>query len=878
MTYLRYFLMILVLLVVCPKSRVEAQTYIPLQLSRTNLTLANVNPTNWWASNVVFFGTNLFAYVSNNILYVGITNVGSGGGGGGSATNALVYNFNPSQFGITSVTNVSITNGAPFTNVVLWGIITSTNLSSISNILYSWSGTVGTGASNLIAATRVILTTDQFAVQNGTNWFIKPGAMLSNINSYASITVYGSDGQTGIQLAPLNNKDWAIYSIVNDRYIFSYTNSNDIIHIQSARTIFGTNVTNGLTVIGPAGGVGVGLTNPPGAGNIAATNNITASNQVIGVHKAVNATANRLALIDTSNLLTNSPVTAAEAAFLGGVTAAIQTQILGLTNRILAVENGHIVTSNDVVNLKNLQQSMQAGAGMTFTTNNTTNVVISMSATNTPIQTKTNFVLNQVYTNQSGTIQLLNSTVFMVTALVNGEASVALYADLGGGVTFSNLIARVGIATTISGGLALPITNNIFGAVSNNVRYYFTNESAGAGNSAGLVDGTGTITTLGSGASGSVGNGTGIQTNFGSGLSNSFVEVTFSNEIHNGYFQYPTYAATTNISWDVMSRSLTLNSNTTITFTLTNLATDLKLQVNNTASSNITITLPPSVVILSWQTNGPVLVNSLSTNFWYFQRDTNNVIYLTIDGPQAAATATGGGITFDSIRTGSYIIFDEFTEPTGSGSASWGPFHFVRNNTGAGSAISDTAGATNAPGIARLNPGTTTTGYITFENYTSAGSAPYLVRGNWTNEFRFRLNSLQTNGTDTFKFIAGFGNQINGTDPTEGAYVRYDSNDTHFVFITANSAGSFKTTNATTLTPVVNTWYKGRVVLAITASVTNVIFTIDDAQTVTYTASNSIPSSTVIGLQHSILKLSGTFQTTADFDYVALAPFMPVSR
>lgn len=116
--------------------------------------------------------------------------------------------------------------------------------------------------------------------------------------------------------------------------------------------------------------------------------------------------------------------------------------------------------------------------------------------------TKTNFVLNTVYTNTSGSMELLSSSVSLLTAGVNGSASLDLMADQSGGTSFA-LLGRVGVNTFITG-LAQNFTNTIYGAVSNAATYYFTNSSSGAGDSSLIVSGTGTIVILSDGAAAGV--------------------------------------------------------------------------------------------------------------------------------------------------------------------------------------------------------------------------------------------------------------------------------------------------------------------------------------------------------------------------------------
>lgn len=114
----------------------------------------------------------------------------------------------------------------------------------------------------------------------------------------------------------------------------------------------------------------------------------------------------------------------------------------------------------------------------------------------------TNFVLNQRYTNSSGSIQLLDATIALITAGVSGNASIDLMVDQTGGSSFS-IQDRSAISTLVTS-IAQSYTNNLTGAISNNATYYFTNSSNGSGDSATIVPGTGEIITLSDGTAANV--------------------------------------------------------------------------------------------------------------------------------------------------------------------------------------------------------------------------------------------------------------------------------------------------------------------------------------------------------------------------------------
>jgi len=147
--------------------------------------------------------------------------------------------------------------------------------------------------------------------------------------------------------------------------------------------------------------------------------------------------------------------------------------------------------------------TVSAGAGATVTgsvnANGSTNysVAVSGGGVTTPTITQTNFVANTVYTNKSGSVQLLDATVALITTGVSGAAAMDLMVDQSGGNTFT-LADRLAISTAVTT-IAMNYTNNLFSSLSNNACYYFTNTSSGAGDSSVIVPGTGSLTTLSGG-------------------------------------------------------------------------------------------------------------------------------------------------------------------------------------------------------------------------------------------------------------------------------------------------------------------------------------------------------------------------------------------
>lgn len=197
--------------------------------------------------------------------------------------------------------------------------------------------------------------------------------------------------------------------------------------------------------------------------------------------------------------------------------------------------------SNALVNIATNNVTVAPGAGTLVSTSYVGGKVIYTVSDTEVASTmvRTNFVLNQVYTNTSVQPILIKADTFMITAAVSGDCALDLMYSVSGGTGYT-LLSRVAIATTIAGGLALPITNTICGIVTNLASFYFTNTSSGVGNSAGLVgNGTGQYVIIGGGAVGPTGAtgaagsmGISLQaTNFGStiGSGSNLVVIVESN-------------------------------------------------------------------------------------------------------------------------------------------------------------------------------------------------------------------------------------------------------------------------------------------------------------------------------------------------------------
>jgi len=113
------------------------------------------------------------------------------------------------------------------------------------------------------------------------------------------------------------------------------------------------------------------------------------------------------------------------------------------------------------------------------------------SLTNLPSAsiTQTNFVLNTIYTNDCGRSASIRGVATITPASVVGVAALDVMVSQNGGSTFTRLGGpRV---TTLIGTLVMPLDQEFAAYLASTARYYLTNNSTGAGNSAAIVSGTG---------------------------------------------------------------------------------------------------------------------------------------------------------------------------------------------------------------------------------------------------------------------------------------------------------------------------------------------------------------------------------------------------
>lgn len=148
----------------------------------------------------------------------------------------------------------------------------------------------------------------------------------------------------------------------------------------------------------------------------------------------------------------------------------------------------NVVTLGSFSNLNGTLGSTAAGA-LTAVTYYGDGSHLTGIPTNNASASVTNFVLNQVYSNGSGGMILVGSSVQLTVAGVAGQATMSLMVSNAGSAGYV-MVSTNGVGTVITS-IAMPYYQEMVGVVSNQSTYYFTNTSTGVGNSGSLVAGTG---------------------------------------------------------------------------------------------------------------------------------------------------------------------------------------------------------------------------------------------------------------------------------------------------------------------------------------------------------------------------------------------------
>lgn len=236
--------------------------------------------------------------------------------------------------------------------------------------------------------------------------------------------------------------------------------------------------------------------------------------------------------------------------------------------------------------------------------------------------------------------------------------------------------------------------------------------------------------------------------------------------------------------------------------------------------------------------NGATLVASLNSNFAE-----------TIAAPDTTARAR---------------IIEDFT---GGGLANGAPY--ALSNSGSGSGYDGTiASESSHPGVAQLSTGTTTTGYAFMA--TKSASAVVFGADAWTVRIIFQLPDL-SDGTDTYTFIAGFGDAPTAASQTDGAFIRYTHSVNSGKFQAVTESNTTETATDTGVTVAADTWY--RLDISVNAAGTSVVFALKTgtgSSSTVATNTTNIPTTATraTGIICGLIKSAGTTARTAWVDLI----------
>lgn len=186
-------------------------------------------------------------------------------------------------------------------------------------------------------------------------------------------------------------------------------------------------------------------------------------------------------------------------------------------------------------------------------------------------------------------------------------------------------------------------------------------------------------------------------------------------------------------------------------------------------------------------------------------------------------------------------------------------YPWVAGSIGPGGSISSVNGGADAPGVWRLNCGTTASGVT----YISLGAVPNITLGAGVVRipFRFRAPTLST-GTDRFQYNIGL-RQSWGAAPAERIVLRYDhSLNSGKIDLLVTVGGVTTTVNGST-TVAANTWVSGY--FEISADGSEVDLYVNGA--LEASANSGLPTGAMaVGAQ--INKVAGTSSRDLDLDYL----------
>lgn len=496
--------------------------------------------------------TDTVNFASNALLVITI-----------SSTNGLSreLQFNANQFTLVNLTNINISDGVLLTNPVV-RFFNGTDFTTIQNdtagglninaspysgslvLRISVSGQVTLNPLDVNSFELLYVDDDKILRSYPTSMFVSATNGTMRFEFGSDYTTLGTDGAGGFKVVT-SDAGGQVFGIAKDGNItlgpLGSVGASKLLRTDSSQRIRSStydetdfalaSTTNGFIKVQSGKGNNTILTNlstystltangsisfGTGDGTLATDSSITTLGNIIssagkGSFAGITNTAGnngKLVVYGTGGVLQSATSTDSDIIDKAS-TSALNT------------------TSNALVNIATNNVRVKPGIGTTVTTNyESSGITYQVNDTEVAsTMVRTNFVLNQVYTNDSVQPILIKADVFLTEAAVNGGVSLDLMYSITGGTGYT-LLSRVA-STTLLTGVAGSVTNTIAGVATNAGSYYFTNTSSGIGNSAGLVgNGTGQYVIIGGGAVGPTGAtgaagsmGISLQaTNFGSNI------------------------------------------------------------------------------------------------------------------------------------------------------------------------------------------------------------------------------------------------------------------------------------------------------------------------------------------------------------------------
>jgi len=229
------------------------------------------------------------------------------------------------------------------------------------------------------------------------------------------------------------------------------------------------------------------------------------------------------------------------------------------------------------------------------------------------------------------------------------------------------------------------------------------------------------------------------------------------------------------------------------------------------------------------------------------------------------------GPSIDTFRQNPFYWEDYLLGGTPAAGAFVGDFSFTKSTSGSGATTSNDVGQTNAPGIATVTSGTTTTGYSYFNTYSSAfhfGGASYTLEG------RFYIPTLR-DGTEDYSFVFGF-HDVTTAAATDGCYFLYDNASANWQIVNRSNATGSPTASAVAV--AATTWVRLRVV--VNSAANSVSYFVDGTELAVSPLTSNIPTAVnrQTGVRWGIVKSAGTTAREIWCDYIGLQIGLSAAR